>query len=214
MICRAAGDSWCRTTYSRTVPNVTTRARINMCARYILLQHALILRVSPTVTKDFNSEKRTHICYPVVLGTLGAQQTTSHFFSTGKKVGETLRPGRKNSVPKCAQIEAVPVSFFSHLRMSGRDFDSHRPLHHSAKFPLIRLPLLTRRPSICAHLAGVLLPFCSQVSIGNIKTHEQTGSAWLEAEMNAPPRWARASGAWQSKLYTKSPKSFRKGGSS
>jgi hypothetical protein len=32
----------------------------------------------------------------------------------------------------------------------GRGFDSHRPLHKFAKSTLIRLPLLTSHPSICA----------------------------------------------------------------
>src|SRR5260370_8898400 len=45
----------------------------------------------------------------------------------------------------------------------GRGFDSHRPLHKSAKFTLIRLPLLTGQPTICAQKAGVLRPFCAQV---------------------------------------------------
>jgi hypothetical protein len=45
----------------------------------------------------------------------------------------------------------------------GRGFDSHRPLQKSAKFTLIRLPLLTGHPPICAQKAGVLRPFCAQV---------------------------------------------------
>src|ERR1700686_1503558 len=45
----------------------------------------------------------------------------------------------------------------------GRGFDSHRPLQKSAKFPLIRLPLLTWHPLIYAHLTPVLRPFCAQV---------------------------------------------------
>jgi hypothetical protein len=48
--------------------------------------------------------------------------------------------------------------------MFGRGFDSHRPLHKSAKSPLIRLPLLTGHPSICAYRAVVLRPFCAQLS--------------------------------------------------
>src|SRR6516164_3657383 len=51
----------------------------------------------------------------------------------------------------------------SHFPSFGRGFDSHRPLQKSAKFTLIRLPLLTRHPSICAHKGGVLRPNCTQV---------------------------------------------------
>jgi len=44
-----------------------------------------------------------------------------------------------------------------------RKFDPHRPYQKSAKFTLIRLPLLTSHPSICAHKGRVLRPFCAQV---------------------------------------------------
>jgi len=46
-----------------------------------------------------------------------------------------------------------------------RKFDPHRPYQISAKFTLIRLPLLTSHPSICAQTGGVLRPFCAQVEV-------------------------------------------------
>ena len=49
------------------------------------------------------------------------------------------------------------------LPSCGLGFDSHRPLQKSAKFTLIRLPLLTGHPPICAQKARVLRPFCAQV---------------------------------------------------
>src|SRR6266851_7834286 len=47
----------------------------------------------------------------------------------------------------------------------GRGFDSHRPLQKTAKFTLIRLPLLTSHPSICAQTGRVLRPFCAQLCL-------------------------------------------------
>lgn len=49
------------------------------------------------------------------------------------------------------------------LRSEGCNFDPHRPYQQSVKFPLIRLPLLTGHPSICAQTGWVLRPFCAQV---------------------------------------------------
>jgi hypothetical protein len=46
----------------------------------------------------------------------------------------------------------------SALATLGVVFDSHRPLHKSAKFTLIRLPLLTSHPSICAQIGGGFAP--------------------------------------------------------
>jgi hypothetical protein len=43
------------------------------------------------------------------------------------------------------------------LRNWGVVFDPHRPYQKSAKFTLIRLPLLTSHPSICAQIGG----FCA-----------------------------------------------------
>lgn len=62
-------------------------------------------------------------------------------------------------------IETVSEAFPS----VGVRFDSHRPLQYSAKFTLIRLPLLTGHPSICARKAGVLRPFCAQVDRSSYK---------------------------------------------
>src|SRR6202049_1145094 len=66
----------------------------------------------------------------------------------------------------CAQVRPNrrrQVSTFNNLRRTGYGFDSRRPLQTFAKFLLIRLPLLTLRLSICAHLTVVLRPFCAQV---------------------------------------------------
>jgi len=52
---------------------------------------------------------------------------------------------------------------FSRLATFGDGFDSHRPLQRPAKSTLIRLPLLTGHPPICAQTGGVLRPFCAQV---------------------------------------------------
>ena len=45
----------------------------------------------------------------------------------------------------------------------GIGFDPHRPYQKFAKFLLIRLPLLTSHPSICAQTGRVLRPFCAQL---------------------------------------------------
>src|SRR6266851_6336511 len=44
----------------------------------------------------------------------------------------------------------------------GLGFDSHRPLQNSAKFLLIRLPLLTSHTPFCTPRDPVLRPFCAQ----------------------------------------------------
>jgi hypothetical protein len=57
-------------------------------------------------------------------------------------------------------------------------FDSHRPLQKNAKFTLIRLPLLTSHPSICASKATVLRPFCAQVHSVKLRArHERRQEA-------------------------------------
>ena len=56
------------------------------------------------------------------------------------------------------------INGFNRLAVYGDGFDSHRPLHKSAKFTLIRLPLLAGHPPICAFSTQVLRPFCVQVN--------------------------------------------------
>ena len=60
-------------------------------------------------------------------------------------------------------VGAVATLLFTGLYGSRIFFDPHRPYQKSVKFPLIRLPLLTGHPSICAQTGWVLRPFCAQV---------------------------------------------------
>src|SRR5580704_2103738 len=58
------------------------------------------------------------------------------------------------------------------LEVRGCNFDPHRPHQNSAKFTLIRLPLLTSHPSICAQRvrfgAQVLSPGAGGEQIGHL----------------------------------------------
>jgi hypothetical protein len=123
----------------------------------------------------------------------------------GAKFRSTQRHSRTGAGDSRMPAEFPQPRVFLMLRLVfpnfGRGFDSHRPLQNSAKFTLIRLPLLTQRLSICAHLTGVLLPFCSQVSIGNIKRREQRNPA-MEASPRRYPAGTRHSSA-RSKVFLK-----------
>src|SRR6266481_9683480 len=76
-------------------------------------------------------------------------------------VARAWRQGK--SLGKLSAARSIAFqSFIKSFPSFGRGFDSHRPLHDSAKFLLIRLPLLTSRLSVCAQAGGVLRPFCAQ----------------------------------------------------
>jgi hypothetical protein len=92
-----------------------------------------------------------------------------------------IRPATPGHGPSCRDVHgdtwpAKPLTLRARIPQASFDAlayavtlelsegtPSPAPLQKTAKFTLIRLPLLTGHPSICPQKAGVLRPFCAQV---------------------------------------------------